>query len=83
MFETYRENVDGKYWFPDYARSDGVYKMKDRDVPIRVTIKWTNYKSFPAVTVPSAPPASSQPPNPSAPPTPNAPPDATPPAPKP
>src|SRR5208282_3440197 len=23
MFETYRENVDGKYWFPDYARADG------------------------------------------------------------
>jgi len=55
MFETYRENVEGKYWFPDYARSDGVFKMKDRDVPIRVTIKWTNYKPFAAVTVPAAP----------------------------
>ena len=56
MFETYRENVDGKYWFPDYSRSDGTYKMKDRDVPIRVTIKWTNFKPFPAVAVcPAAP----------------------------
>ena len=55
MFETYRENVEGRYWFPNYARSDGVYKLKDRDVPIRVTIKWTNYKPFPAVAVPEVP----------------------------
>jgi hypothetical protein len=54
MFETYRENVDGKYWFPDYARADGVYKMKDRDIPIRVTIKWTNFKPFSAVPTPSS-----------------------------
>jgi hypothetical protein len=61
LFETYRENVDGKYWFPDYARSEEVYKMKDRDVPIRVTIKWSNFKPFPPVSVPvtqtAAPPA--------------------------
>jgi hypothetical protein len=55
MFETYRENVQGKYWFPNYSRSDGVFKMKDRDVPIRVTIKWTDYKPFPAVTMPAEP----------------------------
>jgi hypothetical protein len=50
MFETYRENVEGKYWFPDYARADGMYKMKDHNVPIRVTIKWTNFKPFPATS---------------------------------
>lgn len=70
MFETYRENVDGKYWFPDYSRSDGTYKMKDRDVPIRVTIKWTNFKPFPAVAVPVTP---SPPPSPASAPTPSAP----------
>ncbi len=48
MFETYRENVDGKYWFPNYSRADDVAKMKDRNVPIRVTVKWTNFKPFPA-----------------------------------
>jgi hypothetical protein len=73
MFETYRENVDGKYWFPDYARADGTYKMKDRDIPIRVTIKWTNFKPFPPQLVPATPdsPASpaTTPPSPS-PPTP-------------
>jgi hypothetical protein len=58
MFETYRENVDGKYWFPDYSRADGTYKMKDRNLPIRVTIKWTNFKPFPAADTTPNPPAS-------------------------
>jgi hypothetical protein len=57
-FETYRENVEGKYWFPNYSRADGVYKMKDRDVPIRVTIKWTNFKPFaPSPVTSGSPPA--------------------------
>jgi hypothetical protein len=29
MFETYRENFDGKYWFPSYIRSDEDYKLVD------------------------------------------------------
>jgi hypothetical protein len=58
MFETYRDNVEGRYWFPDYSRADSVYKMKDRDVPIRVTIKWTNFKPFPPVPAPASPPTS-------------------------
>ncbi len=69
MFETYRENVDGKYWFPDYSRADGIYKMKDRDIPIRVTIKWTNFKPFSAVAATPTSPAS-QPPAPAGPPSP-------------
>jgi len=68
MFETYREFVDGKYWFPDYARADGTYKLKDRDIPIRVTIKWTDFKPFPAVAVaPNAPATQPQAPAPAAP----------------
>jgi hypothetical protein len=58
MFETYRENVDGKYWFPNYSRADGTYKMKDHNVPIRVTIKWTNFRPFAAA--PAVPAASPQ-----------------------
>jgi hypothetical protein len=57
MFETYRENVDGKYWFPDYSRSDGMVKLKDHDVPIRVTIKWTNFKPYPPLAAPSPSPS--------------------------
>ncbi len=59
IFETYRENVDGKYWFPNYARSEGLVKLNDRDVPIRFTVKWTNFKPFGAgiVAPPTAPSA--------------------------
>jgi hypothetical protein len=61
MFETYRENVEGKYWFPGYARADAAYKLKDRDIPIRVTIKWTNFKPFPPLPVTASPPQSVSP----------------------
>lgn len=57
MFETYRENVEGKYWFPNYARSESFVKLKDRDVPIRFTVKWTNFKPFGPVAA-AGPPAS-------------------------
>jgi hypothetical protein len=70
IFETYRENVAGKYWFPDYSRADGSYKMKDRDLPIRVTIKWTNFKPFAAESVAPNPPAPASPPSAPAPPKP-------------
>jgi hypothetical protein len=63
-FETYRENVDGKYWLPDYSRADGMLKLKDRDVPIRVTIKWTNFKPFPAAPAPATSTAPATPPKP-------------------
>jgi hypothetical protein len=55
MFETYREIVDGKYWFPNYSRAEDVYKLKDREVPVRVTIKWMDFKPYPAVEVPATP----------------------------
>src|SRR5208282_1497298 len=29
IFETYRENVDGKYWLPNYMRSDDTLNLKD------------------------------------------------------
>ncbi len=33
MFETYRENVDGKYWLPTYIRSDDYFKLEDKKPP--------------------------------------------------
>ena len=73
MFETYRENVEGKYWFPDYARAEGVYKMKDHDIPIRVTIKWSDFKPFPSPAAAPATPPATQPTTPAQPPAPPAP----------
>lgn len=45
-FETYRENVDGRYWFPTYTRADDILRFKSGDVRIRVTIRYTDYKQF-------------------------------------
>lgn len=30
MFETYRENIMGKYWLPTYIRSDDYYKLEEK-----------------------------------------------------
>ena len=78
-FETYRENVDGKYWFPNYQRSDETVHLKNGDFPVRLVIKWTEFKPFPAVgaTPPATPAAvSSVPPAAGAADTSAAPPDA-------
>jgi len=44
LFETYRENVDGKYWFPSYSRSDATLSLKGLEIPVRVVVKWTDFK---------------------------------------
>ena len=56
-FETYRENVDGKYWFPSYERSDETVHVKDGDFPVRLVIKWTDFKPLPAAVSETAPAA--------------------------
>jgi hypothetical protein len=57
LFETYRENVDGRYWFPNYERSDDTLHLKDVSVPVRLVIKWTDFKVLPATgaAAPAAP----------------------------
>src|SRR5215468_9984896 len=45
-FVTYREQIDGKYWFPTYTRADDYLHFSNGDVHIRETIKYTNYKRF-------------------------------------
>jgi hypothetical protein len=57
LFETYRENVDGKYWFPNYARSDDILQVKELQIPMRITIKWTDFKLGPAAPAASQAPA--------------------------
>ncbi|MGH9743548.1 MAG: hypothetical protein ACRD51_14480 [Candidatus Acidiferrum sp.] len=60
IFETYRENI-GKSWFPDYMRSDDTLNLKDQDVPVRLVVKWTDYK--PITAAPPAPAAAQPPPS--------------------
>ena len=47
LFETYRENVEGKYWFPSYSRSDDTAEFKGQQIPVRIVIKWTDFKPLP------------------------------------
>jgi YD repeat-containing protein len=43
-FVTYRQQVDGRYWFPAYTRSDDTLQFKAVSVHIREIIKYTGYK---------------------------------------
>jgi predicted small lipoprotein YifL len=45
-FETYRENIEGHFWFPTYTRSDDVLQFSTGGVHIRMTVKYANYKRF-------------------------------------
>jgi len=46
-FVTYREQIEGKYWFPPYTRSDDVLSFSGGNtVRIRETIKYTGYQRF-------------------------------------
>ena len=45
-FTTWREQVDGRYWFPTYTRADDVLHFNTGDVHVREIIKYTNYKRF-------------------------------------
>ncbi len=45
-FTTWREQIDGKYWFPTYTLTDAILHFKANDVHIRQVVKYTNYKRF-------------------------------------
>ncbi|MGE5646526.1 MAG: hypothetical protein ACM336_12115 [Acidobacteriota bacterium] len=45
-FETYREQIDGKYWFPTYTRADDVLNFESGPQRIRMLVKYENYKLF-------------------------------------
>ena len=46
-FETYREQIDGKYWFPTYTYADDVLNFKDgQSQRIKVVVKYDHYKKW-------------------------------------
>ena len=46
-FETYREQVDGKYWFPTYTHADDTLHFKNGDnVRIRMVVRYRDYKRY-------------------------------------
>jgi len=45
-FETYREQIDGKYWFPTYTRADDTLAFQSGPQRIRMTVRYEDYKQF-------------------------------------
>jgi hypothetical protein len=45
-FTTWRQQVDGQYWFPVYTRADDELHFKLQDIHIREIIKYEDYKRF-------------------------------------
>lgn len=45
-FTTWREQIDGKYWFPTYTKADDILHFSSGDVHIREIVKYSDYKRF-------------------------------------
>ena len=45
-FTTWREQIDGQYWFPTYTRAEDTLQFSMGGVKIREIIKYTNYRRF-------------------------------------
>ncbi len=45
-FTTWREQIDGKYWFPTYTKADDTLHFSSGDVRIREIVKYSDYKRF-------------------------------------
>jgi hypothetical protein len=73
VFETYRQQIDGRYWFPTYTYADDDLVFPgDQVVHLRMTIRYTDFKRFgshvtitevgdPTEDVPEAKPAAATP----------------------
>jgi hypothetical protein len=45
-FTTWREQIDGAYWFPTYTKADDNLHFTTGDIHIREIVKYENYKRF-------------------------------------
>lgn len=45
-FVTYRENIEGTFWFPTYTHADDILHFRQGDVRMRMTVRYKNYKRF-------------------------------------
>ncbi len=45
-FETYRDRIDGKYWFPIYTSARDTLQFKNGAIKMRMIIKYEDYKRF-------------------------------------
>ncbi len=67
-FETYRENIEGHFWFPTYTHADDVLHFRSEAVHIRMTVRYSEYRRFRVsmrlVPTPQNPPQQTPPQNP-------------------
>ena len=45
-FETYRENIEGNFWFPTYTHADDELRFSSGTVRIRMMVRYSDYKRF-------------------------------------
>lgn len=63
MFDTYRENIAGQYWFPTYISSeDTITPPKGDSIPLKLVVRSSNFQPNPiSVSTTPAPPAAPPP----------------------
>ena len=49
-FTTYREQIDGKFWFPTFTMADDTLYFANGPIHIKQVIKYTDYKQFRSTT---------------------------------
>src|SRR5215468_6177505 len=45
-FETYRENIDQRFWFPTYTYGDDNLEFDNFRIHVRMVVKYKNYRRF-------------------------------------
>src|SRR5499426_794866 len=45
-FETYRENIDERFWFPTYTYGDDNLEFEDSRFHVRMVVRYKNYRRF-------------------------------------
>lgn len=47
IFDTYREQIDGRYWFPTYTYADDELDFGNgQPIHVRMSVRYTDYKKF-------------------------------------
>jgi hypothetical protein len=44
LFVTYREQIEGQFWFPTYSRADELLRFPKNFVHVREVVKYSNYR---------------------------------------
>ncbi len=45
MIVTYREQIDGRFWFPTYSKADDYLDFPGDNIHVREVVRYSNYKS--------------------------------------